>query len=62
MAWDDLLTALALVLVLEGLGPAIGPKHIRRAYEAIQGMDDGQLRVSGLVLMTLGAVILYYVN
>lgn len=62
MEWNDLLTALALVLVLEGLGPATGPKYVRRMYAAIQDLDDTQLRIAGLVFMGLGALILYYVN
>jgi uncharacterized protein YjeT (DUF2065 family) len=54
------LTALALVLVIEGLLPALNPNAFRRTMQTISGMDDRFLRIWGLMSMTIGAVLLYF--
>ena len=57
---DDLLwSALALVLVIEGLMPAIHPGGWRRMFERILQLDDQQVRVAGLVSMVLGLMLLW---
>lgn len=60
--WDDLLAALALVLVIEGLIPFISPSRMRETLNMIQQLDDRSLRVMGLVSMVLGVVLLYLVR
>ena len=54
--------ALALVLVLEGLIPAISPTLYRRMVQLMSEKDDAGLRTIGLVMMGLGAVIIYFVK
>lgn len=51
----ELLTAFALVLVLEGLMPFISPTRWREAFSRILTMSDGQTRFIGLVSIVLGA-------
>ena len=53
------LLAIALVLVIEGLTPALNPKAFRRAIVMISSMNDRVLRGWGLSMMTLGAVLIY---
>ena len=60
--WQDLISALALVMVLEGVFPFLNPSGLRRTLKAIDGMTDGQLRGLGLASMLLGIVILYFVK
>jgi uncharacterized protein YjeT (DUF2065 family) len=60
--WDDLLAALALVLVIEGLIPFISPSRMRETLSMIQQLDDRSLRVMGLVSMVLGVILLYMVR
>jgi uncharacterized protein YjeT (DUF2065 family) len=60
--WDDFLTALALVLVIEGLIPFISPSRMRETLAMIQQLDDKILRYMGLGSMVLGVVLLYMVR
>lgn len=60
--WQDLLVALALLLVIEGLWPFLNPGAMRRALLAVAGQDDRTLRTAGLVSMVLGVVLLYLVR
>jgi len=60
--WHDLLVALALLLVLEGVWPFLSPDSLRRALRLMIEQDDRSLQVSGLVSMVIGVVLLYLVN
>lgn len=60
--WHDLLVALALVLVLEGIMPFLNPEGLRRALSVISSMNDSTLRFGGLTSMVLGVLLLYIVN
>lgn len=60
--WQDLLAALALVLVIEGIIPFINPCAMRNIMRTMSEMDNRSLRISGLVSMVLGVVMLYLVH
>lgn len=60
--WDDLLSALALVLVIEGLFPFLSPAGFRKKMLAMLEMDDSQIRVASLVSMFIGLVLLYLIR
>lgn len=62
MIWNDLLAALALVLVVEGIMPFISPASLRRLSEAMARLDDRTLRVTGLLSMLAGVVLLTLVR
>ncbi len=62
MIWSDLLAACALYLVLEGIMPFLNPQAMKRALQAFSALEDRQLRVAGLVSMTAGALLLYWVR
>lgn len=55
-----LLTAVALVLVIEGLLPALSPRRYRQTMLNMSKMDDRILRSIGLVSMAAGALLLYF--
>ena len=57
--WSELLTALALVLVLEGIMPFINPAGLRKMIILVAQMDDAALRVVGLTSMLSGVLLLY---
>ncbi len=57
--WNDLLVAIALVLVFEGIIPFLVPEKFRQALNRLGNLPDHVLRVMGLVSMTLGIVLLY---
>ncbi len=60
--WNDLLSAIALMLVLEGLLPFLTPGGFRRAMLAMVEMGDSQIRFAGLSTMLIGVVLLYFVK
>jgi uncharacterized protein YjeT (DUF2065 family) len=60
--WTDLLAALALVLVIEGMVPFANPQSLRRMLETLGQLDDRSLRIAGLVSMVCGLILLYIVR
>jgi uncharacterized protein YjeT (DUF2065 family) len=60
--WNDLLAALALVLVIEGLVPFLNPQSLRRMLETVSKLDDRMLRITGFISMILGLVLLAIVR
>ncbi|MGH8502048.1 MAG: DUF2065 domain-containing protein [Gammaproteobacteria bacterium] len=60
--WNDLLAAIALVLVIEGVAPSVNPGGLRQALQQIASMSDRALRTIGLVCMVAGALLLYVVR
>ncbi|MEE8321581.1 MAG: DUF2065 domain-containing protein [Gammaproteobacteria bacterium] len=60
--WTDLLTAIALVFVLEGIMPFINPEALKKVFIMAAQMDNGTLRFVGLTSMLLGVVLLYLVR
>ncbi|MEM7401040.1 MAG: DUF2065 domain-containing protein [Pseudomonadota bacterium] len=57
--WNELLVAIALVLVIEGVIPFLAPEKFRRALAQLVQMPDQVLRVIGLASMTVGIIVLY---
>lgn len=60
MVWDDLARALALVLVLEGLGPFLAPGRWREMLLRVSTQDERVLRTVGLLMMVTGLVVLQF--
>jgi uncharacterized protein YjeT (DUF2065 family) len=60
--WNDLLAAVALVLVFEGVMPFLNPGGLRQTLARIAELPDRSLRIAGLVSMTAGAILLYVVR
>jgi len=60
--WHDVWVALALLLVLEGIWPFLSPQGMRRMMLTLVQQDDRALRISGLISMIAGVVLLYFVN
>lgn len=58
----DLLVALCLMAVIEGIWPFIAPASMRRVLLTIIEQDDRTLRVVGLVSMVTGVLALYLIN
>lgn len=57
--WDELLIAVALILVVEGVLPFLNPVGFRRSLLQISQMDNLTLRIGALISMVLGATLLY---
>ncbi len=60
--WSELLTALALVFILEGIMPFINPDGLRKMFALALQMNDTTLRFIGLSSMIAGLILLYVVH
>ena len=59
---QDLLMALGLVFVIEGLLYALVPGHLKNMMKAMEGVADDALRVGGLAAVGLGVFIVWMVK
>ncbi|QKT04700.1 DUF2065 domain-containing protein [Ectothiorhodospiraceae bacterium 2226] len=57
--WQELLIALALLLVLEGVMPFLSPAGFRRTLMQMASIPESALRWAGLASMLLGAFLIY---
>ncbi len=57
--WQNLIDAVALLLVIEGILPFANPELLRRTMLQMARMDNRSLRVAGLTSMLLGLGLLY---
>ncbi|MCJ7557307.1 MAG: DUF2065 domain-containing protein [Gammaproteobacteria bacterium] len=62
MNWEDLFSAMALVLVIEGLLPFAAPGSLKKTLAGMLALEDRALRLMGLASMLLGLVVLYFVK
>ena len=62
MYWQEILTAIALVLVIEGMLPFIGPGKYRELVAQIARLGDNQIRTFGLASMIAGLLLLFIVR
>jgi len=60
--WIDLLTALSLLFVIEGIMPFVNPDGLRRLFITASKLDNSTLRFIGLSSMCIGLVLLYIVR
>ncbi len=58
-SFELLMTAVALVLIVEGILPFLSPTLLRRYLAQVQAMDDRSLRLGGLAAMLSGLGLLY---
>lgn len=54
-----LVTAVALMLIIEGLLPFLLPAVWREAFRRLTEMSDGQIRFIGLSSMLAGVLLLF---
>ena len=57
--WDDLIRAIALVLVIEGMLPFLSPGGWRQAMLQAGRLSNLALRSVGFVSMLIGVLVLY---
>jgi len=60
--WHDLLTACALLLIIEGLLPMLAPKAWQRVMQDLSNNDPRIIRIGGIISMLAGAVLLQFLN
>lgn len=57
-----MLSAVALVFILEGIMPFVNPNWIKRVFLAASQMDNTTLRFIGVSCMLIGVILLYIVR
>lgn len=62
MMWQDLFTAVALLLILEGMLPFVNPNALRNTYRKLTEMNDQTIRITGFISMMIGLLVLYWVR
>lgn len=62
MMWSEILTAVALLFVIEGLMPALSPKHYKLFLLRVMACSPLAIRVFGFTCLILGAAIMLYVH
>ncbi|MDQ7016538.1 MAG: DUF2065 domain-containing protein [Gammaproteobacteria bacterium] len=60
--WQDILTAIALLLVVEGLLPFLSPAAFKQNLARMLQLADTNLRWFGLASMLAGVLLLYWVK
>ncbi len=59
---NELIIALGLVLVIEGLPWAIAPKFGKNFFANVSTIPENALRIGGLVMITAGVVLVWLVR
>lgn len=59
---SDLLAALALFFVFEGIVPFLNPGGMKRALGKLLNIGDRELRIAGLGSMLVGVMLLFLVR
>ena len=59
LQWSDLIVALGMVLVIEGLIYALFPGGVRRLAMELPNMSDSTLRTFGLIVLAIGVGVVW---
>jgi uncharacterized protein YjeT (DUF2065 family) len=59
---QDLLTAFALLLIIEGLMPGIAPIAWQKYLKDVSSMNPRTIRIVGVVSMLAGAFLLQFMH
>lgn len=60
--YSELLVAISLMLIFEGVIPFINPEGMRRIFFIVSKMDNVNIRYMGLSSMIFGIILLYIVR
>jgi uncharacterized protein YjeT (DUF2065 family) len=58
----DLMTAFALLLIIEGLLPVIAPRFWQKTMSDLSRINPKTIRVGGIVSMLAGAFLLQFLH
>lgn len=60
--FEDLLKAIALLMVIEGIMPFLSPRSWRDWMQQVARLPDMSLRIMGLASMLIGVGLLYWIH
>jgi len=58
----DLMTAFALLLIIEGLLPMLAPQMWQKVMQDLSNSNPKIIRIGGIICMLAGAVLLQFLN
>ena len=58
----DLITAIGLLLFIEGLLIALFPSKIKNMLKVIEKTPENKLRTSGVFFLIIGFIIIWYIK
>jgi uncharacterized protein YjeT (DUF2065 family) len=58
----DLMTAFALMLIIEGLLPFFAPRFWQRAMRDLSGVNPKSIRIGGIIALLAGATLLQFIR
>jgi len=58
--WHEIITAIALVLIIEGMIPFISPDSYKNFVVKMSKLNNYNLRLIGLISMIIGVLILFF--
>ena len=59
---SDIITALGLLLFIEGLAFAIFPSRIKNMLKMIENIPNNKLRLTGILFLSIGFIIIWYIR
>jgi uncharacterized protein YjeT (DUF2065 family) len=59
---QDLMTAFALLLIIEGLMPMVAPAFWQRMMQELASINPKNIRVGGIISMLAGAFLLSFLH
>jgi uncharacterized protein YjeT (DUF2065 family) len=59
---QDLMTAFALLLIIEGLLPMLAPQLWQRAMQELSKSPPKSIRIGGIISMLAGAILLNFLH
>ncbi len=58
----DLITAIGLLLFIEGLIVAMFPSRIKNMLKMIESIPNNKLRLTGILFLLIGFIIIWYIR
>ena len=58
----DLITAIGLLLFIEGLIVAMFPSRIKNMLKKIENIPNNKLRSTGILFLLIGFIIIWYIR
>jgi uncharacterized protein len=62
MDWQSFASALALMMIFEGISPFLMPERMRKLAAMLIEASDRSIRLVGLVSMLAGLLLLYLIR
>ena len=60
--WHDIILAVGLFLILEGLFPSLAPKRYKEFLKRMCAQSAASVRTMGVLLLVVGAVVVFIVK